>query len=199
MGRLTFHNSRAAGRAKRVLIILKGNMTGVFVVSRTAVNRRFDLPNKPERFRGEMPILHQVTCETDKFRIQIIDRPNHLGCIAQIALVMEIGEMNEAAFSSSVYVQLRHAQGSSFNQNRIDANERGHGQRADAKKFAAGHLRHCFELSKRNTLIDSLPGSSTLQANAMSPGSDRLHFRALGFWTFSPARSEDALTRALFP
>jgi len=49
-----------------------------------------------------------------------------------------------------------------FNQNRIGAKQGGDSQRADPKKFATGYLRHCFELSKHNTLIDSPPGSSTL-------------------------------------
>ena len=87
----------ASGRRENAFNLNKRDSTPVIMISRGTVDRRFDLANEPERFWREPRVLYDIARKADELRREIIDCANDLRGIADVAFVVEVAEMNEAA------------------------------------------------------------------------------------------------------
>ena len=135
----------AAGRGEGLVKIGKGDAALEVVISRVAVDRGIDLANEVECRRSEARLLDQVAGETNEVRRQLVDRADNFGRVIGIALVMEVAEVNEAAWTRAV-VEFGDAQRGRFEGRRIRAQCRRQRQRTEPQKFSTCDPAHAVFL-----------------------------------------------------
>ena len=112
------------------------------MISRTTVNRRFDLLNEAKRLIREMPLFDQITGETDEVRREIVNRAYDFGRIGRITLVMKIAEVNEATFAFGIEFEMCDAQRGRLNEVSVKPEHARNCQHSNLQKFATRHANH---------------------------------------------------------
>ena len=82
-------------RGQTFLNAIERRLAPVIVVPRHAIHRRLDPSEDVQGFRQMPGFLNQVAREADKVRGQGIDAPHHRLQIGTVALVMDVGEVDE--------------------------------------------------------------------------------------------------------
>jgi hypothetical protein len=101
-----------------------------------------DLANEAECVIGKLPLLDNISGETDKVRAERIDRPNEFRRVLRVTFVMEISKMNELAIPGALELHLADAQSRWLDQSPVDAQSCRRSERSDFQEVPASDRTH---------------------------------------------------------